>query len=215
MSYIRIFQIKPCLKLLNNSKYLFLLLLAIFVSCEKKERGSQPVKTFTMKRSAAPNVPLGNIIGDLTDVEKQDLHILIDKRKMRLDVMYADSTLKSYPVVFGRNPVDDKRMEGDKCTPEGRFNMRDKYDHKKWHKFIWLNYPTDDSWKKHKAAKANGSIPEDAKIGGEIGIHGVPGNRNVLIDTKTNWTLGCIALKNNHLDEVYEIINPETPIEIR
>lgn len=128
--------------------------------------------------------------------------------------MAGGEVLKSYPVVFGSNPVDDKRMQGDRCTPEGNFSVRDLYPHKKWNKFIWLDYPTEDSWRKHKAAKQSGDIPASAAIGGEIGIHGVEKGYDYAIDHKMNWTLGCISMKNAHLDEIFPLIKKGTRVEI-
>jgi lipoprotein-anchoring transpeptidase ErfK/SrfK len=93
--------------------------------------------------------------------------------------------------------------------------MISKYIHKSWSKFIWLNYPTVESWKKHNQARSEKIIPANAGIGGEIGIHGVPNNMNNLIDLKYNWTLGCISLKNKDVDEIYPYISKTTKITIR
>jgi lipoprotein-anchoring transpeptidase ErfK/SrfK len=70
----------------------------------------------------------------------------------------------------------------------------------------WINYPTEDSWKKHRQAKEDGLIDESDGIGGEIGIHGVPWNMDYLIDDRMNWTLGCISLKNDDINDFYPCI---------
>lgn len=152
---------------------------------------------------------------DSLKISVKDIYILIDKSDYTLSVIAADQRIKDYPVVFGPNPTDDKRMEGDKCTPEGTFHIVSKYPHKSWNKFLWLNYPTSESWAKHRKAKQEGSIPSDAKIGGEIGIHGVPAGMDALIDAGRNWTLGCISLKNKDVDEIYPYITEQTDIIIR
>ena len=144
----------------------------------------------------------------------KDIILHIDKSQYSLEVKTANATLKTYDVVFGGNPADDKRMEGDQCTPEGQFGIRDMYPHRKWSKFIWIDYPTEESWSRHKRAKADGFIPTDASIGGEIGIHGVPKGLDYMIDKRTNWTLGCISMKNKDVDELYLCINEETKISI-
>lgn len=160
------------------------------------------------------NTPLVRLIDSL-NIEQQNILVLIDKSDYKLSI-FSDSTLiKEYPVVFGGNPSDDKLMEGDQCTPEGVFYIFSKYPHRSWEKFIWINYPTDDSRRKHNEAKKSGKIPRDANIGGEIGIHGVPNNMNSLIDLKQNWTLGCISLKNKDINEIYPYINEKTKIEVR
>lgn len=148
------------------------------------------------------------------DVDVNTLEILIDKGNYQLSIISAGQTIKQYPIVLGGNPVDDKRCEGDKCTPEGVFGVRDMYPHKKWSKFIWIDYPNEESWKKHLTSKQAGEIPGTATIGGEVGIHGVPEGCDYLIEEKTNWTLGCISMKNADINEIYPYINKNTKITI-
>jgi murein L,D-transpeptidase YafK len=143
------------------------------------------------------------------------ISILIDKSEYKLSVRIDSLVLKEYPVVFGKKENNDKLMQGDKCTPEGHFKMISKYPHKSWSKFIWLNYPNDESREKHNAAILSGKIPKDADIGGEVGIHGVPLGMDYLIDAGYNWTLGCISMKNRDVDEIYPYISKSTSIEIR
>ncbi|MFO7368657.1 MAG: L,D-transpeptidase [Bacteroidales bacterium] len=157
---------------------------------------------------------LPDLIRDMR-VDAKKISVLIDKSDYKLTLLCDTVVIKEYPVVFGGNPVDDKLRQGDQCTPEGNFQIISKYPHQHWSKFIWLNYPTRDSWANHNRAKAAGTIPEDSKIGGEIGIHGVPNNLNSLVDLRRNWTLGCISMKNNDVDEIYPYINKETKIHIR
>ena len=157
--------------------------------------------------------PLGEIVDSLK-IDKNRLSILIDKSDYQLYVMADSIVVKAYPVVFGGNPVDDKLREGDQCTPEGDFHIVSKYPHKSWSKFIWINYPTKDSWKKHNKAKGEGSISKNASIGGEIGIHGVPEGMDSMVDTGTNWTLGCISMKNKDVDELYPFVLKSTVIRI-
>lgn len=155
------------------------------------------------------------IVIDEKKVGTSNLHLLVDKSEYKLTVFADTVLLKEYPVVFGGNPKDDKLRQGDKCTPEGTFSILSKYEHKKWSKFIWIDYPNEQSWIKHNAAKAQGKISQDAKIGGEIGIHGVPDGKDFLIDVNYNWTLGCISLKNSDINEIYNIISNKTIVVIR
>jgi len=143
------------------------------------------------------------------------VNIFIDKSEYTLAIFTADTLVKKYNVVFGGNPVDDKHKEGDKRTPEGVFGMRDKYPHRNWSKFIWIDYPNADSWEKFNQRKANGIIKEGETIGGEVGIHGVPEGKDHLIDDKHNWTLGCISMKNNDINEIYPYITKQTQITIQ
>jgi len=149
------------------------------------------------------------------EINKDSISILIEKSEYKLTIFYNNKKIKSYPVVFGSNPVEDKLIQGDSCTPEGIFKVRAFYPHKSWSKFIWIDYPTANSWEKHNSAKSNGLLPESASIGGEIGIHGVPAGYDNMIDEKYNWTLGCISLKNVDVNEIYRLIKVGTKIEIR
>ena len=148
------------------------------------------------------------------NIDRSQTSIAIEKSKYRLTLYYQEKAIKSYPVVFGKNPVGDKFKEGDYKTPEGIFKIRDLYPHRSWSKFIWLDYPNSNSWKKHLKAKQKGKIDSSASIGGEIGIHGVPEGSDYLIVNRKNWTWGCIALKNKDVDEIYNVVRVGTTIEI-
>ncbi len=117
-------------------------------------------------------------------------------------------------MVFGSNPTGDKLREGDEKTPEGIYHIRDLYPHADWAKFIWLDYPTSQSWRKHFQAKLTGEINFLLPIGGEIGIHGVPKGGDNLIDERSNWTWGCVSLKNDDVNEIYQFVKQGTLVEI-
>ena len=175
---------------------------------------SAVVETPTDHSSVNYNIPLSKLIDSLK-LRTADLNILILKKTYLLEVRKDTTVIKCYPVVFGFEPLNDKLRQGDGCTPEGIFHMRAKYPHASWSKFIWINYPTDDSWRKHNQAKRDGTIPANAQIGGEVGIHGVPEGYDYAIDQRQNWTLGCISLKTKDINEIYKFITETTVIEIR
>jgi len=187
---------------------LILLLFSYFSKEVKKEQVSYAFNKEEM--ATKTNKPLSELLKKGTAIS-----ILIDKSDYLLQVFTADTLVKTYPIVLGGNPKDDKLREGDSCTPEGTFHIVSKYPHKSWTKFIWLNYPTKDSWKKHNKAKKEGLIPKNATIGGEIGIHGVPKGNDSMIKMGINWTLGCISLTNASVDEIYPFIDEKTTITIR
>lgn len=142
-----------------------------------------------------------------TGFDPEKVTILIEKSQGRLTLHLDRIPIKSYPVVFG-TPSGDKRQEGDRRTPEGLFKIRDKYPHRQWSKFLWIDYPNDQSWCKHRRSKQRGEISAMSTIGGEVGIHGVPAGEDAWIDQQRHWTLGCPSLKNPHIDEIYAV----TPI---
>lgn len=179
----------------------------------------QPVKVdFTADiRSDVKLVNYSFLLSHLLDsleLKKSDLRIVVSKSKYLLIVAKGTLIVKSYPVVFGFNAIDDKLKEGDGATPEGTFKIRAMYPHKSWSKFLWIDYPNEGSWSKHKNAKKQGRIPVNSSIGGEIGIHGVPTGSDYAIDQKQNWTLGCVSLKNKDIDEIYKFVFVGMEVEI-
>lgn len=143
------------------------------------------------------------------------VYIIVDKSDYELQVYDDEGWYATYPVVFGNKDLGDKMKEGDKKTPEGTFRIISKKPHQKWHKMLMLDYPTKESWAKFKDRKAKGLIPASAKIGGGIAIHGTWPNDNLVVDDYTNWTQGCVSLKNEDLDELDQFLPVGTKVIIR
>lgn len=163
---------------------------------------------------AHQKVPLARLLDSLGHAHA-DVRFHVDKSERSFHVMVKDSVVRTYPCVLGEAPVGDKYFQGDRRTPEGRFTFRSKRVHDKWHKFIWVDYPNAESWRRFKARKAVGEIPAGKDIGGEIGIHGVPEGKDHWITAGIDWTWGCIALRNADVDEIYPFIRPHhTVMEI-
>ncbi len=143
------------------------------------------------------------------------VHLVIDKSDYELSVYDEDGWYATYPVVFGNSSLSDKKMEGDRNTPEGSFTITAKRVHDKWYRFLSIDYPTKESWEKFKKRKEKGEIPKRATIGGGIGIHGTWPNEDYQIDRYNNWTLGCISMKNKDVEEVYAYLPVGTKVNIQ
>jgi len=153
-----------------------------------------------------PEVPPLARIVDSLGLSTHTIRFHVDKSERLFAVVAGDAILKTYPCVLGEVPVGDKMMQGDRKTPEGEFGIRSKRMHDKWHAFVWIDYPNAESHQRFAQRKRDGLIPANAKIGGEIGIHGVPEGMDHWIDAGVDWTFGCIALKNADMDEIYPYI---------
>jgi murein L,D-transpeptidase YafK len=160
------------------------------------------------------SLPLDEIL-DSMNIVPETIHLCIDKGDFILSIMADTIIIKQYPVVLGGNPVDDKLCQGDQCTPEGEFLVKAKYPHRSWDKFIWIDYPNEKSWEKYRKAKKEGLVQVHEKIGGEIGIHGVPRGSDEIIDLGMNWTLGCISLKNKDINDFYPVVKKGTWVIIQ
>lgn len=143
------------------------------------------------------------------------LRIVVDKSDYELHVYDSKGWYATYPVVFGNDPLMDKKMEGDKCTPEGTFKIVGKRPHEKWSRFMLLDYPNQESIAKFNKRKQNGEVPKNATPGGGVGIHGTWPHEDFVIDRYKNWTLGCISLKNIDVQEIYSYVPIGTPITIK
>ena len=184
-------------------------------------RGKQQVVT----KAPAPQVEAAALTPEQQEVKQllvkngygrtgaQPTVLVVKKLDHKLTVYQGVKPLKSYPVVLGGNPRPDKLCQGDLCTPEGVYHVVCKYPHPRWDKFILLDYPNDQNWVRFSRAKTCGQLPETAKIGGDIGIHGTEDpTRNL---RREDWTLGCVSLLNQHIDEIYSMVTDDTLVYIK
>jgi len=145
----------------------------------------------------------------------QPIRILIDKSDYELQVYDNKGWYATFPVVFGNNSLADKCMEGDRCTPEGSFKIANKRIHNKWSRYLGLNYPTPENLARFAELKRQGKVPAKATPGAGVGIHGTWPNDDYMIDRFSNWTNGCIAMKNEDVQELYTYTSIGTPVQIR
>lgn len=150
-----------------------------------------------------------------TSAPLRPVSIIIDKSDYELSVYDAKGWYATYPVVFGNGSLADKKVEGDRNTPEGSFRIINKRVHDKWDRYMGLDYPTAESMARFRQRQANGEIPRNASPGGGIGIHGVFPHEDFVVDRFKNWTNGCISMKNSDVEEIYSFIPLNTPVMIR
>lgn len=125
--------------------------------------------------------------------------IVIDKLARELSVYKSGELMKKYSIELGSNWLGNKQQQGDKATPEGIYKIIDKKQngHTKYHKALLLDYPNENDKKHFVQNKKRGLIKPDAAIGNLIEIHG-KGEKG------TDWTDGCIALKDADMDQLFQ-----------
>lgn len=135
--------------------------------------------------------------------------IIVDKFARDLFIYNNGVLIKTYKIELGANWIGDKQREGDRATPEGFYRVTEKLDSGKtrFYKALLLNYPNENDQQDFDLEKQNGTIHESTRIGGAIEIHGNGG-------VGTDWTNGCIALKNPDMDSVYWYSSPGTMVTI-
>lgn len=135
--------------------------------------------------------------------------ILVDKYAHRCVVYQNGQAIKTFEAELGINWMGDKRLKGDKATPEGIYRVTQKKDrqHTRFHRALLINYPNDEDKRRIAAEKKNGTLARLALPGGLIEIHG-HGGKGV------NWTDGCVALKNEDMEILFRLVEVGTPVVI-
>jgi murein L,D-transpeptidase YafK len=135
--------------------------------------------------------------------------VIVKKSQSKLVLMSQDKVINEYHVAFGAEPKGHKQQEGDERTPEGKYVLDYKKSNSSFYKAIHISYPNEQD---KLNAKKLGVDP-----GGLIMIHGQKNGFGLFsfITQKFNWTNGCIAVTNSEMDEIWEAVDENTPIEIR
>ena len=142
-------------------------------------------------------------------------YIIIDKSDYELRVYDDEGWYETYPIVFGSKDLSDKMREGDKRTPTGTFKVILKKIHPKWGQELLLDYPTEESYIRFNARKAQGLIPKNASIGNGIAIHATRPQEEWTVDKFYNWTDGCVSVKYSEMKDLYSSIPIGTPVTIQ
>lgn len=150
-----------------------------------------------------------------------DVHLVVDKSDRRLEVWSGSERLVQWPVALGGH-TRDKVREGDSATPEGTFKVVTRNRQSRFHLFLGINYPltedadrglaqgliTEAQAKRIREADQAGRLPPwNTPLGGEVGLHGG--------GSSADWTLGCVAVENQQIEEVWAVTRSGSQIVIR
>ncbi len=135
--------------------------------------------------------------------------ILVDKLRHTLTLLRGGRVIRTYRAEIGLNGAQDKTMAGDKATPEGRYKIIEKrgLGQTRWYKAFLLDYPNERDRAQFEESRRRGLISSRARIGGLIEVHGEGGRLQ-------DWTDGCVALDNQDMDELFDLVSVGTPITI-
>jgi murein L,D-transpeptidase YafK len=147
--------------------------------------------------------------------------IIIIKSKRQL-MLYSDNKLlRVYDVGLGFNPTPDKVKEGDGATPEGEFYIFTKNERSAYFLSLGISYPniedaqrglqdqliTEEQYDQIVNAIQSKSIPpQNTPLGWQIYIHGR--------GSQKDWTLGCVALDDNNMKELFDAVPVGTKVII-
>ncbi len=132
--------------------------------------------------------------------------VAVYKSQRRMHFISGTSVVKSYDFGLGFQPVGHKQFEGDGKTPEGvyyvdRFNPRSRY-----HLSVGISYPNEQD---RAFAQALGRDP-----GGDIMFHGRGPEGNAKVGSNRDWTVGCITVSDDEIEDIYAMLQPGVPVMI-
>jgi outer membrane protein assembly factor BamD (BamD/ComL family)/lipoprotein-anchoring transpeptidase ErfK/SrfK len=135
--------------------------------------------------------------------------ILIEKKTRRLMLISKGEVLKTYKIALGGNPIGPKERQGDNKTPEGTYCIDARNKDSYYYRSLHISYPNE---RDKKRAKELGVSP-----GGNIMIHGIKKGFSWVGDghTEVDWTKGCIAVKDEEIEEIAKLAPNGTMVEIR
>jgi murein L,D-transpeptidase YafK len=151
--------------------------------------------------------------------------VLVKKAERKLHVYRVVNgqrqRFKSYTIALGHNPTGHKQRQGDGATPEGDYYLTHKNPKSNYYLSLGVSYPNSRdaavglqagliTKAEHDAIltalHAQAKPPQNTKLGGDIFIHGG--------GTGRDWTLGCVALENAEIKELFELLPVKTPVQI-
>ena len=128
--------------------------------------------------------------------------IIVVKERRQMYLMHNDQVLEQFRIEMGFAPEGHKVQEGDGRTPEGAYYIDRRNPNSAFHLSLGISYPNNQD---RARARAAGVSP-----GGDIFIHGTPR----LMRRKDDWTVGCIAVTNQEMEQIFAMVQTGTPIYI-
>jgi hypothetical protein len=137
------------------------------------------------------------------------LLLVVEKIARRCYVYRGAQHIATFTVELGPNWMGPKLYAGDRATPEGRYRVIRKLGpgETRYYRALLLDYPNAADRTRFDQARREGRLPPNARIGGLIEIHG-EGGRGV------DWTEGCVALRNEEMRQLFELVPVGTPVVI-
>jgi len=148
--------------------------------------------------------------------------IEVSKSKRELVLYSSGKIVRKYRVGLGSNPKNDKTRQGDGCTPEGEFYVCSKNPKSSYYLSLGLSYPNEEDAERGlrdkliskaqrdqivQAIWRKSCPPWNTRLGGEVFIHGN--------GSSSDWTLGCVALDNENIKELFGVIPKGTLVKIK
>lgn len=160
-----------------------------------------------------------------------NVELVVVRSEHHLLIVKNGITLRTFKVAFGSGGKKAKLRSGDHTTPKGSYQISRVRSSGRFHMFMQLNYPnmadairgledhtiTRTQYRKILDAHSKGKLPpQNTKLGGSIGLHGIGRETKDKIEIHqiADWTQGCIAMRNHEIDELKRYIQVGTQVSI-
>ena len=77
-----------------------------------------------------------------------EFSIIVKKAERKLLLISGEKNIREFKIALGFNPIDDKKIEGDGCTPEGTFYICTKNPKSKFYLSLGISYPNIEQFLK-------------------------------------------------------------------
>ncbi|MBS0255600.1 MAG: L,D-transpeptidase family protein [Proteobacteria bacterium] len=133
--------------------------------------------------------------------------VVVHKGARTLELYTAGRrTLTIAGLQLGPEPLGPKHFLGDGRTPEGRYVIDRANPDSAYHRALHISYPAPADL---AYARAHGR-----RAGGALFLHGQPNDWPGPGRAPGDWTEGCIALADDEIDLLWQVVADGTPIEI-
>jgi len=159
-----------------------------------------------------------------------DIWLAVDTQRLNLAVMQGDTELKLFEnIAIGSNGPTLAKHRGDETTPLGEFKITEIRPSARFTLFMAIDYPNRDHIERAFHESRIGPdeyrvlrydldhgrpAPQNTSLGGQLGIHGL-GRGSPEIHKAVNWTDGCIALTDEQLAELANMVTVGTRVVVR
>ncbi|SMO48666.1 L,D-transpeptidase family protein [Paracoccus laeviglucosivorans] len=132
--------------------------------------------------------------------------VIVKKSERKMYMVSGNRAVKVYDIGLGTQPIGHKQFEGDGKTPEGIYYIDRRNPNSRYHLSVGVSYPNPNDT---AFALSQGKLP-----GGDIFIHGQGPEGRVLAPQRRDWTVGCIAVTDDEVEDIYAMLREGTPIII-
>ena len=173
-------------------------------------------------------VQYGAVRGYVRAASLSNVWIRVDKSERTLFVYRGSELVHEMPADVSVNPEDkvrrsDRGEQEHYRIPEGTFFVTRLNDESSYYRAFVISYPgpvhalrgwqngiiTQAQYEAIVRADQDGvEPPMNTRLGGLIEIHGQGSGR------RRAWTRGCVALRNVHMDDLWDLVPVGTPVVI-